>query len=123
MARYIDREEVIDRINKLFIKNGDGSIAMNDYNNGINAARVEIGFITGVSDTPPVIETQNIATVLDEFICKRCGIHLKAYIKVVPDQDEGCVDEQYYDYEPKCCPECGARMDDVAGGKVNERNI
>lgn len=111
MARYIVREEVIERINKLFIKNSDGSVAMNDYNNGINAAKVEIGFIAGVSDTLPVIETQNIATVLDEFICKRCGIHLKAYIKVVPDQDEGCVDEEYYDYEPKFCSECGTKVE------------
>jgi len=52
MAKYIDREEVIERINKLFTKNSDGSVATNDYNSGINAAKVEIGFITSVSDTP-----------------------------------------------------------------------
>ena len=63
------------------------------------------------ADVQPVIETENMATVSDEFICKKCGIYLKDYIKVVLDEDnEGYVDEQHYDYELKFCPECGAKV-------------
>lgn len=64
-------------------------------------------------DAQPVIDTENMATVSDEFICKRCGIHLKDYIKVVMDEDnDGYIDEQHYEYEPKFCPECGAKVKD-----------
>ena len=59
----------------------------------------------------PVAETENMATVSDEFICKKCGIYLKDYVKVVLDEDnDGYIDEQHYDYEPKYCPECGAKV-------------
>lgn len=61
----------------------------------------------------PIIETENMATVSDEFICKKCGIYLKDYIKVVMDEDnDGYIDEQHYEYEPKFCPECGAKVKD-----------
>lgn len=64
-----------------------------------------------VSDVQAVAETENMATVSDEFICKKCDIYLKDYVKVVLDVDnEGYVDEQHYDYEPKYCPECGAKV-------------
>ena len=60
-----------------------------------------------------VIDTENMATISDEFICKRCGIHLNDYIKVVMDEDnDGYIDEQHYEYEPKFCPECGAKVKD-----------
>lgn len=62
-------------------------------------------------DVQPVIDTENMATVSDEYICKRCGIYLKDYIKVVMDEDnDGYIDEQHYEYEPKFCPECGAKV-------------
>lgn len=62
-------------------------------------------------DVKPVIDTENTATISDEFICKKCGIHLKDYIKVVMDEDnDGYIDEQHYEYEPKFCPECGAKV-------------
>ena len=58
-------------------------------------------------------DTENMATVSDEFICKKCGIYLKDYIKVVMDEDnDGYIDEQHYEYEPKFCPECGAKIKD-----------
>lgn len=65
------------------------------------------------ADVKPVVDTENMATVSDEFICKKCGIYLKDYIKVVTDEDnDGYIDEQHYDYEPKFCPECGAKVKD-----------
>ena len=69
-----------------------------------------------VKDVQPIVDTENMATVSDEFICKKCGIYLKDYIKVVMDEDnDGYIDEQHYDYEPKFCPECGAK---VRGGDM-----
>ena len=66
-----------------------------------------------VKDVQPVVDTENMATVSDEFICKKCGIYLKDYIKVVMDEDnDGYIDGQHYDYEPKFCPECGAKVKD-----------
>lgn len=63
------------------------------------------------ADVQPVVDTENMATVSDEFICKKCGIYLKDYVKVVMDEDnDGYIDEQYYEYEPKYCPECGAKV-------------
>ena len=65
------------------------------------------------ADVQPVVDTENMATLSDEFICKKCGIYLKDYIKVVMDEDnDGYIDEQHYEYEPKFCPECGAKVKD-----------
>ena len=64
------------------------------------------------ADVQLVDDTENMATISDEFICKKCGIYLKDYIKVVMDEDnDGYIDEQHYDYEPKFCPECGAKVE------------
>lgn len=72
--------------------------------------RVDISALTA-ADVQPVIETENMATVSDEFICKKCGIHLEDYSKVVMDEDsDGYIDELHYEYEPKFCPECGAKI-------------
>ena len=66
-----------------------------------------------IADVQPIVDTKNMATVSDEFICKKCGLYLKDYIKVVMDEDnDGYIDEQHYDYEPKFCPECGAEVKD-----------
>lgn len=63
------------------------------------------------ADVPPVIETENMATISDEFICRRCGIYIKDCFKVVMDEDnDGFVDKLPYNYEPKYCPECGAKV-------------
>lgn len=64
------------------------------------------------ADVQPVVDTENTAIVSNEFICKKCGLYLKDYIKVVMDEDnDGYIDEQHYDYEPKFCPECGAKVE------------
>lgn len=53
MDKYINKEETIERINRLFTKNHDGSVAKNDYNSGLYAAKAEIVFITA-ADVQPV---------------------------------------------------------------------
>lgn len=39
---------------------------------------------------------------VDEFVCSKCGIHLYDWIRVR--------DEDYYEYEFKYCPNCGAKV-------------
>jgi hypothetical protein len=62
--------------------------------------------------------TENMSTIAfcDRFICKKCGIHLKDWCKVVTEEyeqgDETIYDESYYEYEFKYCPECGAKIID-----------
>lgn len=86
-----------------------------DYISAIQSMIDVVGAVEA-ADVQPVTETENMATVSDEFICKKCGIYLKDYIKVVMDEDnDGYIDEQHYEYEPKFCPECGAK---VKGGDV-----
>lgn len=52
MDKYINKEDAIERINRLFTKNHDGSVAKNDYNSGLYAAKAEMVFITGVDVLP-----------------------------------------------------------------------
>lgn len=52
----------------------------------------------------------------DEAVCAECEECWYYYMnsdteKVVLDEDnDGYVDELHYDYEPKFCPECGAKV-------------
>lgn len=83
-----------------------------DYISAIQSMIDVVGTVEA-ADVQPVVDTENMATVSDEFICKKCGIYLKDYIKVVMDEDnDGYIDEQHYEYEPKFCPECGAEVKD-----------
>jgi ribosomal protein L40E len=56
--------------------------------------------------------TENLSTVAfcDEFICKKCGVHLAEWSRV--KTEEGHTD--LYEYEFKFCPECGARVKEGA---------
>ena len=97
---YMSREDYCEEY--CGIKNREG------YKTCHNCAMLNVPSV----DVQPVDDTENMATVSDEFICKKCGIYLKDYIKVVMDEDnDGYIDEQHYDYEPKFCPECGAKVD------------
>lgn len=99
MADYISRDEALEH---------------SEYTENFNLV-VPVRFIKAMkaTDVQPVVDTENMATVSDEFICKKCGLYLKDYIKVVMDKDnDGYVDELHYDYEPKFCPECGAKVKD-----------
>ena len=105
MAEYIEREAVV----KAFCESCSEYIDNKCTYEG--ACDTSIIATVPVADVQPVAETENMATVSDDFICKKCGIYLKDYVKVVLDEDnDGYVDEQHYEYEPKFCPECGAKV-------------
>ena len=112
MNEYIDKKQAIDRIASCYCMDCE-------HSNGILCRACEhqddmdlIDDMPAV-DVQPVADTENMATVSDEFICKKCGIHIKDYIKVVMEEyNDGYIDEQYYEYEPKFCPECGAKIKD-----------
>ena len=72
-----------------------------------------------VLDTKPIDNnvTENMSTIAycDRFICKKCGIRLEGWTKIVIDEydqgDDGVIyDETHYEYEFKFCPECGAKI-------------
>lgn len=110
MAEYISRNEAINAVKSL-----ESSMPAKDnyakgYDAALGRALIAVREVTA-ADVQPVADTENMATVSDEFICKKCGIHIKDYIKVVMDEDnDGYIDEQHYEYEPKFCPECGAEV-------------
>lgn len=52
---------------------------------------------------------------VDEFICSECGIVLVDYERLEIDKDDG--DENYYEYEFRFCPNCGAKMDEREGAQ------
>lgn len=47
---------------------------------------------------------------VDEFVCRKCGLHLMEWVRVEIDEDDG--EELHYQYELKYCPECGRRVYD-----------
>ena len=60
--------------------------------------------------------TENISEVAfcDNFVCKNCGIQLKDWVRVVPEEyEDGFVDYINQEYEFKFCPECGAKIKEV----------
>ncbi len=62
---------------------------------------------------------------VDEFVCRKCGLHLMEWVRVEIDEDDG--EELHYQYELKYCPECGRRVYDetMNGGGVmkNEKKM
>ena len=110
MADYISKEEML--------KNLEADKANNAKHCEPLTIQIMDRFIRYIREFPaadvqPIVNTENMATVSDEFICKKCGIYIKDYIKVVMDEDnDGYIDEQHYEYEPKYCPNCGAKVKD-----------
>lgn len=108
MTRYISRDLMLKNLNADLEHHADEGDPL--------TILIMQRFIRYVEDFPTtdvqlVVDTENLATVSDEFICKECGIYLKDYIKTVLDEDnDGHIDEQHYDYDPKFCPECGAKV-------------
>ena len=118
MVEYIEKKKLVNAL-KMWLMDLENDMNKGDYgelceNKGAREA-VESCICEAeeqpAADVQPVSETENMAIISDEIICKRCGIHIKDYIKVVMDEDnDGYIDEQHYDYEPKFCPECGAKV-------------
>jgi ribosomal protein S27AE len=112
MDEYIERKKAIELIQphvKPQTVYGEGYLQAIEH-------VTDILTLMPAADVQPVVDTENMAIVSDEFICKKCGIYLKDYSKVVMDEDNnGYIDEQHYEYEPKFCPECGAK---VKGGDI-----
>ena len=112
-GEYISRDVALRQLNATCL-----ATDCNNYNGVMCRACAyadAMDFIDAIpaADVQPVVDTENMATLSDEFICKKCGIYLKDYIKVVMDEDnDGYIDEQHYEYEPKFCPECGAKVKD-----------
>lgn len=111
MTEYIEKSAILSKCEEMW---NDADETTQTGVDTINAIDRVTDYIESLptADVQPVVGTENMATVSDEFICKKCGIYLKDYIKVVMDEDnDGYIDEQHYDYEPKFCPECGAKIE------------
>lgn len=62
-------------------------------------------------DVAPVVHAANITdeNPVDQFVCSDCGIILEGYVRKTIDEDDGA--EIYHEYEPRFCPDCGAKLD------------
>lgn len=59
----------------------------------------------------PISYTSNVNqryAACDEFVCRRCGLHLEDWRRFIIDPDTG--ESELYEYEFKYCPECGAAI-------------
>ena len=107
MDKYINKEETIERINRLFTKNHDGSVAKNDYNSGLYAAKAEIVFITAAD----VQLMKRGEWVSDEY-----GVHCSHCNKTPPTEEVQCGCQTVEDYIlSDFCPHCGADMRNKEG--------
>jgi hypothetical protein len=113
MDEYISKQSVLDYLNGYLHSIGEYNLLLDiGQRRALTNAIQDISAIK-TSDVQSVVDTENMATVSDEFICKKCGIYLIDYSKVVMAEDnDGYIDEQHYEYEPKFCPECGAKVKD-----------
>lgn len=71
--------------------------------------------IDGLLDMCPIIDPKDLQphgkniTLMhpsDEFVCSICRVVIQDMIRYDPE------DESYCEYEPKFCPNCGAKMDE-----------
>lgn len=73
----------------------------------IAGAKMRVVLVEDVKEAPASREefTENVTFwhPSDEFICAKCGIHLRNYDRYNDDGD--CLE-----YIPKHCPECGLRV-------------
>ena len=109
MVEYISREEAIKELREVY--EYEYPTASGDFDEYASHYVPNVLKNIPAANVQTVVNTENMALVSDKFICKRCGIYLKDYIKVVMDEgNDGYFDEQHYKYEPKFCPECGAKV-------------
>lgn len=48
---------------------------------------------------------------VDEFICSECGFGMCDYTELVQEDENDRSSVYYREFEPKFCPNCGARME------------
>ncbi len=62
-------------------------------------------------DVAPVVHAANITeeNPVDQLVCSHCEIIVEGYIRKTIDEDDGAV--FFYEYEPRFCPDCGAKLD------------
>lgn len=106
MSKYYDLDKLKGLIEaKAETLIGDGAIAF-------YAVAKWLDFLPA-ADVAPVIHAHNAGTdyaACDQFVCSKCGIELRDWVRVERDQDDG--EEYHYEYRFKRCPECGAKMDE-----------
>ena len=60
--------------------------------------------------------TKNLSQIAhcDEFICEKCGIHLKGWVRVKTEEyEDGYNDNALYEYEFEYCPNCGYKTEEA----------
>lgn len=103
MAEYIDREALLQEISKQKAASKHSfprrSFVVGDVIACIRTAPA--------ADVAPVVHGKNVTSMhpVDEFICSECGVDITDFCRYDPEED-AC-----YEYEFKCCPNCGAKVD------------
>ncbi len=108
--RLIDANSRIEEIKKTHCTNCE------NYG-GVKCRACWVDDAIGLIDDAPTVDAvevvhgQNVSPMhpVDEFQCSKCGLILRDWSEVKIDEDE--LDEQYYEFEFKYCPNCGAKMD------------
>lgn len=96
MSRYIDEDKVLEKLYDTQLYDSDDNILFEEILDNTPTADVqEVKYGKNVTDINPV----------DEFICSECGFICKELSGYDKEEDV------HYEYEPKFCPECGAKMD------------
>lgn len=99
MVKYVSKDIICAKMMKFNFRSPDMTVS--DFiNDELPAA-----------DVQPVIETEDLATATEQFICKNCGIRIENFDKVVLEEDnDGYINKLFYEYRFKFCSECGAKV-------------
>lgn len=109
MAEYITKEQAI---NALLLKGQKSTRYKLGETWELNLYEIQEAINTiPVTDVQPVIETEDLATATEQFICKNCGIRIENFDKVVLEEDnDGYINKLFHEYRFKFCSECGAKV-------------
>lgn len=100
---YIEREAALKNIKETII-------GASEFANDIRIAAMNAVSFTPTADVQEVRHGKNVTTMnpVDEFECSECGFVCEIWENIY--DDEYTLDCQR-EYNPKVCPECGAKMD------------
>lgn len=100
--RLIDANELYARILSLHFSNREAYFA---YSNMLDV----------ICDMPTVdpVHGRNVSSLhpVDGFECSICGFAMEDYVEIVTVDDDNPPDKYYKEFEPRYCPNCGAKMD------------